>query len=53
MIKTISIISQKVYEDISTYIDVLNTSKSTMINWIDVENQLHQKDILESVLCKN
>ena len=47
LIKHISTTAQQVYEDISSYIDVLNANKSTMINWIDVENHLEEKEVLE------
>ena len=36
LIKHISTTAQRVYEDISEAIDVLNASKSTMINWTDI-----------------
>ena len=47
LIKQISMTAQKVYEDISSYIDLLNTSKSTAINWVSVEDHLEEKDVLE------
>ena len=47
LIKHISMTAQKVYEDISSYIDLLNTSKSTAINWVNVEDHLEEKDVLE------
>lgn len=42
-----------VYQDIANHIELINTSKSSMIDWIQVEQHLAEKETLEQALCCN